>query len=106
MALAGDGEDEEELTGDDAEDDVSGTVDDEELVARDGVDDDDDVARRSKRLWQLTPVYITEWAQYEIKHAQLRTSLSINLISLALITTFLHLMQMVRRSKEAGRRAI
>lgn len=29
-------------------------------------DDDDDVARRSKRLWQLTPVYITEWAQYEI----------------------------------------
>ena len=72
----------------------------------DGVDDDDDVARRSKRLWQLTPVYITEWAQYEIKHTQLRTPLSINLISLALITTFLHLMQMVRRSKEAGRRAI
>jgi len=30
------------------------------------VDDDDDVARRSKRLWQLTPVYTTEWAQYEI----------------------------------------
>ncbi|CAD6263131.1 unnamed protein product [Miscanthus lutarioriparius] len=30
----------------------------------DGVDDDDDVARRSKRLWQLTPVYITEWAQW------------------------------------------
>lgn len=30
----------------------------------DGVDDDD-LARRSKRLWQLTPVYTTEWAQYE-----------------------------------------
>lgn len=28
----------------------------------DGVDDD--VARRSKRLWQLTPVYTTEWAQW------------------------------------------
>ncbi|XP_066345481.1 protein LOW PSII ACCUMULATION 1, chloroplastic-like isoform X1 [Miscanthus floridulus] len=28
------------------------------------VDDDDDVARRSKRLWQLTPVYTTEWAQW------------------------------------------
>ena len=30
-----------------------------------GVDDDDDLARRSRRLWQLTPVYTTEWAQYE-----------------------------------------
>ncbi|CAO2035686.1 unnamed protein product, partial [Urochloa humidicola] len=26
--------------------------------------DDDDLARRSKRLWQLTPVYTTEWAQW------------------------------------------
>ncbi|PAN39001.1 hypothetical protein GQ55_7G204900 [Panicum hallii var. hallii] len=29
-----------------------------------GVDDDDDLARRSRRLWQLTPVYTTEWAQW------------------------------------------
>ncbi|CAN6268494.1 unnamed protein product [Urochloa humidicola] len=29
----------------------------------DGVDEDD-LARRSKRLWQLTPVYTTEWAQW------------------------------------------
>jgi hypothetical protein len=50
MAVAGDGEDEDELTRDDAEDDVSGTVEDEELVARDGVDvdgaEDEDEARR------------------------------------------------------------
>ncbi|CAL5068789.1 unnamed protein product [Urochloa decumbens] len=26
--------------------------------------DDDGLARRSKRLWQLTPVYTTEWAQW------------------------------------------
>lgn len=33
----------------------------------DGSDEDgadDDVARRSKRLWQLRPVYTTEWAQW------------------------------------------
>ncbi|KXG26673.1 protein LOW PSII ACCUMULATION 1, chloroplastic isoform X2 [Sorghum bicolor] len=40
-----------------------------ELRLDDGGDEDvidggDDVARRSKRLWQLTPVYITEWAQW------------------------------------------
>jgi len=50
QAVAGDGEDEDELTTDDAEDDVSGTVEDEELVARDGVDvdgaEDEDEARR------------------------------------------------------------
>ncbi|WVZ86336.1 hypothetical protein U9M48_033134 [Paspalum notatum var. saurae] len=27
-------------------------------------EDGDDVGRRSKRLWQLTPVYTTEWAQW------------------------------------------
>jgi len=54
MALAGDGEDEEELTGDDAEDDVSGTVEDEELVAGDGVDVDgaeDEVEARRMYCW-------------------------------------------------------
>lgn len=39
-----------------------------ELRLDDGGDDedgvDDDVARRSKRLWQLTPVFTTEWAQW------------------------------------------
>ena len=74
----------------------------------DGVDgDDDDVARRSKRLWQLTPVYITEWAQYETKHAQLITPLSIHNLDWSRVDRhFVHLMQMVRRSEEAGRRAI
>lgn len=33
----------------------------------DGVGVDDDLARRSKRLWQLAPVYTTEWAQYEAR---------------------------------------
>ncbi|KAJ1271796.1 hypothetical protein BS78_06G153500 [Paspalum vaginatum] len=36
-----------------------------EMRVDDGSDEDgDDVARRSKRLWQLTPVYTAEWAQW------------------------------------------
>ncbi|RLM73544.1 protein LOW PSII ACCUMULATION 1, chloroplastic isoform X2 [Panicum miliaceum] len=35
-----------------------------ELRLDEGGVDDDDLARRSRRLWQLTPVYTTEWAQW------------------------------------------
>lgn len=41
-----------------------------ELRIDGGGDEDgvgDELARRSKRLWQLTPVYTTEWAQYETR---------------------------------------
>ena len=55
MAVAGDGEDEEELTrDDDVEDDVSRTIDDEELVAGDSVNIDgaeDEVEARRMYCW-------------------------------------------------------
>nr|CAB3487572.1 unnamed protein product [Digitaria exilis] len=37
---------------------------DDDAGGEDGVDGEDDLARRSKRLWQLAPVYTTEWAQW------------------------------------------
>jgi hypothetical protein len=59
-----------------------------------GVDDDDDLARRSRRLWQLTPVYTTEWAQYETRSTyHTETTMVEHLAySLALIEAFLCLM--------------
>jgi hypothetical protein len=55
----------------------------DESGERKDAEEDDVVASKIKRLWQLTPVYTAEWAEYE-KRAELVTQLSHNFMLIRL----------------------